>query len=79
MSASAPALVRAFRVGPYEVTLTFPRPIRGQAAMMAAEWSPSTPPRLNRREWRQYRRGRDAAVAELVRLTGFDSAAVFEA
>ena len=39
---------------------------------MACEWEPSTPKRLNDREMRDYRRGRDAALSEVARLIGGD-------
>ena len=38
--------------------------------MYAVDWWPDFPHRLNRREWRQYRKGRDTVAAELAKLTG---------
>ena len=67
MSAESPALVATFAVGHRRVTLTIPTPRRGAIVCMTCEWSPDLPHRLNRREMRQYRRGRDAAVADLAR------------
>ena len=72
MSAKSPALVRSFNVGKRTVTLTIPRPKPGTVAMMVVEWAPSPPRRLSRRELRQYRAGRDAALAELARATGMN-------
>lgn len=68
----ADALVTAtFRVGRrYRCTMTIPRPEEGTALSMACEWEPSTPKRLNDREMRDYRRGRDAALSEVARLMG---------
>lgn len=68
----ADALVTAtFRVGRhYRCTMTIPRPEPGAALSMACEWEPSTPKRLNDREMRDYRRGRDAALSEVARLIG---------
>jgi hypothetical protein len=40
------------------------------AISMACEWSPTTPTRLNKKELRQYRAGRNAIVAEAVKLMG---------
>ena len=59
------ALVRSWRVGRRTVTATMPQPVRGQVRMSVIEWSPNMPRRLSRREWKQYRAGRDAAFAEL--------------
>jgi len=37
---------------------------------MSCEWEPTVPRRLSKREWREYRAGRDAAFAELCRVIG---------
>jgi hypothetical protein len=63
-------LVRSFRVGKRTCTWTFARPVHGGVVHSAVEWVPDVPRRLSKKEWRQYRSGRDAAVAELSRLTG---------
>ncbi len=68
MSAEAAALVRSFPVGQRTVTLTIPKPKRGGLVHMTAEWFPDRPARLNRQEWRQYRRGRAAVLAALARI-----------
>ncbi|MBI4183709.1 MAG: hypothetical protein HY521_06905 [Proteobacteria bacterium] len=70
MSAESPILTRHFSVGERTVTLTMPRPKVGGLVCMAVEWSPTVPRRLSRRELRQYRAGRDAALAEVGRVLG---------
>ncbi len=70
MTAESPALVRTFRVGRRTVTLTVPRPVQGGVAIMVMEWAPTVPSGLSRKERRQYRAGRDAAIAELAKTLG---------
>ena len=70
MSAESPAVVHSFRVGKRTVTITIPYPELDSCIAMACEWSPTVPKRLSRRGWREYRAGRDAALAELSRITG---------
>lgn len=65
MSASAAVLTRSWSVGRFTVTLTCPRPEAGASQVAAIEWAPHAPDRLTAAELRQYREGRDAAVAEL--------------
>ena len=55
------ALVRSWRVGKRTVTATVPQVRSGQVLYAAFEWTPNMPRRLSRREWRQYRAGRDKA------------------
>lgn len=76
MTAEAALLTRTFRVGKRTVTLTFPRPKAGDALCLACEWSPDPPRRLSKAELRQYRAGRNAAVAELARELGVKAAVV---
>jgi hypothetical protein len=45
--------------------MTAPKLRNGQVAMATIEWLPTMPSKLSRREWTQYRTGRDAAFAEL--------------
>ena len=59
------ALVRTWRVGKRTVTATVPQVRPGQVLNAAFEWHPDMPRRLSRREWKQYRTGRDKAFAEL--------------
>lgn len=48
-----------------------------EVAAMVVKWAPNPPTGLSRREWQQYRAGRDATVIELAELTGLKTA-VFE-
>jgi hypothetical protein len=67
-----PWLQSTFRVGKRRCTLTYDQaPERGTAMVVRAEWSPTVPKRLTKKEIRQYRAARAAVVAEIVRLTGF--------
>ena len=59
------ALVRSWRVGKRKVTVTVPQIRPGQVLHAAFEWHPNMPRRLSRREWKQYRTGRDKAFADL--------------
>ncbi len=65
MSGESAALARTWRVGKRRVTVTVPRIRTGQVLHPTIEWHPNLPRRLSRREWKQYRAGRDAAFAEL--------------
>jgi hypothetical protein len=64
MSAEAGALVRSFRVGRRTCTIAFPSFQRGAVKCMTVEWAPSAPRRLSARQMREYRAGRDRAIAE---------------
>ena len=74
MSGESAALVRTWRVGKRKVTVTVPQMRTGQVLHAAFEWHPSMPRRLSRREWREYRAGRDAAFAELFAELGIRGA-----
>ncbi len=74
MSAEAAAMTRTWRVGKRKVTMTAPQVRAGQVASAAIEWHPDVPRKLSRREWRQYRAGRDAAFAELFAELGIRGA-----
>ena len=76
MSAEAPALTRSFPVGHRIVTMTMPTLRRGKLRYMTIEWAPDMPRRLSKREWRQYRGGRNAAVAELAKGAGMKAAII---
>ncbi len=65
MPGEAAAMTRTWRVGKRRVTMTAPQIRSGQVAMATIEWHPDMPRHLSRREWKQYRKGRDAAFAEL--------------
>ena len=56
--------------------MTFQTPKIGAVVNVVVEWSPHAPTKFSPREWRQYRRGRNAAVAELTRQTGMKAAVV---
>lgn len=70
MSAEAPAEVRTWSVGRYLCTLTLARPRAGQVMHASVEWSPAMPKRLTDSEVREYRAGRDAAIAEIAQMLG---------
>ncbi len=74
MTAESAALVRTWRVGKRRVTMTAPKLRNGQVAMATIEWLPTMPSKLSRREWTQYRTGRDAAFADLCRELGIRGA-----
>ncbi len=65
MTAESAAIMRTWRVGKRKVTMTAPQVRIGQVGMATIEWAPDMPRRLSRRELKQYRKGRDAAFAEL--------------
>ena len=64
------AMIRTWRVGKRTCTLTAPKLRNGEVLSTAMEWSPDMPRRLSRREWKQYRTGRDKAFAELFQELG---------
>jgi hypothetical protein len=69
VSAESSILTRSWRVGRRTCTLSVPQPQPGQTLHVVIEWDPDMPTsRLNAAERRQYRQGRDAAVAELALL-----------
>ncbi len=76
MPGEAAALVRSWRVGKRRVTMTAPRPRNGQVHTATIEWHPDMPRRLSRREWKQYRAGRDAAFADLCSELGVSGALI---
>jgi hypothetical protein len=64
--ASMTALSTTFRVGKrYRCEMRFDR-----ARGLLAEWTPDTPRRLTTDETTDYRRGRDAFLAEVAKLIG---------
>ncbi len=65
MSASPALFVRSWRVVQYECTLTVPRPQPGHLLSAAMEWTPAMPTRLTDTEMREYRQGRNLALAEI--------------
>jgi len=61
-----------FRVGrKYWCTVTYPATDDADGiGALAMQWSPRPPRRLTNSEFRDYRRGRDAMLAEAARLLG---------
>ena len=63
------AITRTFRVGDnFLCTITVPIGQRG--IVIDAEWFPRPPSRLTDDELAEYRRGRDAVLAEVARAIG---------
>jgi hypothetical protein len=60
-----------FRVGIYVCEMTY-RPRRG----LKAEWRPSMPRQLSDQQWAEYRRGRDALLAEVAAAMGGNVAVI---
>ncbi|MFG6428410.1 hypothetical protein [Roseateles sp. LYH14W] len=65
MSASAAALVRSWRVGNRTATLTVSQPSPDGQRAAVIEWAPTQPQKLTKAQFKQYRRGRDAALLSL--------------
>ena len=76
MPGEAAAMTRSWRVGKRTVTATVPQVRAGQVQCTSMEWDPDMPRKLSRREWQQYRAGRDAAFAELFAELGIKGAVV---
>ena len=72
MSLSTPAslAIHQFRVGKYTCTLRVPVPQDGSIAGLNAEWSPGVPTRLSSADLRQWRRGRNEALAQVAARLG---------
>lgn len=64
MSASAPTLTKTWQVGRYTATLTVP-PLAAGVLHAVIDWAPHVPNDLTPAELETYRRGRNAAFAEL--------------
>jgi hypothetical protein len=73
-----PLLVRSFPVGKFVCTLSFRRPVRGQVQWWTVAWEPDVPKpgQVGSKEKRQYLAGRDAAIAEFVKITGMNTLVV---
>jgi hypothetical protein len=63
MSATAALLTQSWKVGSRVCTVSIPQPEQGRTVHLTIEWAPTMPKRLSRSELRQYRRGRNAALA----------------
>lgn len=72
--AEAAAFIRTWSVGKYRCTLTVPKVEPDSRACACVEWAPVLPERLTRGEIRQYRAGRDVALAECARALGIQIA-----
>lgn len=70
------AFTRTWQVGRYTATLSAPRPKPGAFQCALIEWEPNAPDRLTDAELQAYRRGRDAALADLARALGIRVAVV---
>jgi len=70
MTTDSAAITTTFMVGRYACTLSAPVPEPGAVLCLSCEWSPGVPSRLTGSELREYRRGRDAFVAELAEQIG---------
>ncbi len=65
MPGESAAIMRTWRVGKRRVTMTAPKIRIGQVGTATIEWHPDMPRKLSRRALKQYRKGRNAAFAEL--------------
>jgi hypothetical protein len=74
VSGTAPALVRTWAVGSYQVTLSVPMPRAGQTLSCVMEWTPELPEHLTDAEVEQYRAGRDRAIREIAEQLGVRAA-----
>jgi len=74
MSGESALLTRSWPVGARTVTLTIPKPRPGAPVCATAEWSPTEPTRLSTDEWKQYRMGRNEALAQLAGELGISVA-----
>ena len=72
------AVMKSFKVGKLTCTITIQAPTVGAVTNMVVEWEPGMPRRLSRRQWAEYRAGRDAAFTELLNKMGGGSALVVE-
>ena len=63
---------RSFRVGKRICTVNYPftAPSNGDPGALSMVWDPDVPKELSKKEWRQYRKGRDAAFRELGQYLG---------
>lgn len=80
-AATAAVQARVFYVGGYQATARINQPVPGCLSHLAIKWSPMMPKRLNKQLMRQYRRGRDKAIADLAAAAGLprESIVVIEA
>ena len=74
MSAEAALGVRSWKVGAFTCELTVQRPRPGALMYATLEWSPTEPSKLSTEEWREYRHGRNQALADLAAELGINVA-----
>lgn len=74
MSAEAAFAARSWPVGRYVCTLTLQRPKPGALTSCVIEWAPEQPARLTADELRQYRAGRNQALAQISAELGVNAA-----
>lgn len=74
MSAESALGVRSWPVGPFTCELTIQRPRAGALMNAVVEWSPREPSQLSTEEWREYRVGRNLALAGLAAELGINVA-----
>jgi 2-phospho-L-lactate transferase/gluconeogenesis factor (CofD/UPF0052 family) len=76
MSAEAAIATRSWPAGRFTCSLTLQRPRPGALTNCVIEWMPEQPVRLTADELRQYRAGRDQALAEIAAELGINAAVV---
>jgi 2-phospho-L-lactate transferase/gluconeogenesis factor (CofD/UPF0052 family) len=76
MTAEPAFATRSWPAGRYRCTLTMQRPRPGALTNCTIEWAPAQPARLTPDELRQYRSGRDQALAEISAELGINAAVV---
>jgi len=65
---------RTWQVGNRKVSLAVSRPGPLAPIQASMHWAPNAPSSLSAEEWRQYRAGRDQALAEISRELGINAA-----
>lgn len=76
MSAESALAVRTWRAGTYTCRLTVQRPRAGALVSAVIEWEPNQPVRVTDVELREYRAGRNAALASISRELGINAAVI---
>lgn len=74
MSAEAAYCTRSWSAGRYTCTLTMRRPKPGAVMSACISWLPEQPRKLTDAEIADYRKGRDAALADVSRELGINAA-----
>lgn len=76
MTVEAAIATRSWPAGRFVCTLTLQRPRPGALTNCTIEWAPEQPEHLTADELRQYRAGRDRALAEISAALGVNAAVV---